>query len=289
MAAGLIHARRHVIPHLPAPCYAIRIFCLLFAQVFCILSVSDASIVFLGSKPVGYRCLQHLLAEAKRLDASVIGVLTKARAEFGGAHDLAALADAHGVAVIQHPDEIPACDFLISVQYHRILTPGHLAKANRAAVNLHMAPLPEYRGSNQFTHAILDGKEEFGTTLHIMDARIDHGHILAQRRWPIPAGQWVEDLYTRTVEESVALFKDTLPGLLAGMLTATPQGDLVARYGTALYMRTSIDAAKTLDFSWPVEKLERHLRATYMPGFEPPYAWVAGRKVHLIPDAKKDA
>ncbi len=249
--------------------------------------MSQTSIVFLGSKPVGYRCLQHLLSEAKGLEAMIVGVLTKTRPEFSGEHDLTAIAGANGIPVFGHPDEIPGCDFLISVQYHSILTPAQLAQARRLAVNLHMAPLPEYRGSNQFTHAILDGKEEFGTTLHVMDARIDHGPILAQRRWPIPAGQWVEDLYARTVEESVVLFKEALPGLLAGTLAATPQEDLVPRYGSALNLRTSVDTAKTLDFSWPAEKLERHLRATYMPGFEPPYAVVAGRKVHFIPEAKK--
>lgn len=248
--------------------------------------MSKTSIVFLGSKPVGYCCLQHLLAEAAGLDAAVVGVLTKTRTEFGNAHDLAQLAEMHAIPILQSPEEITACDFLISVQYHRILTPTQLSKARHAAVNLHMAPLPEYRGSNQFTHAILDGKEEFGATLHVMDARIDHGPILAHRRWPIPAGQWVEELYARTVEESVALFKEALPDLLAGTLTATSQESLVPSYGTALHLRTSMEAAKTLDFSWPAEKLERHLRATYMPGFEPPYAMVEGRKVHLIPEEK---
>lgn len=248
--------------------------------------LAKTTIVFLGSKPVGYRCFEHLLAEAGSLDAEVIGLLTQPRKEFGGDHDLSALAAENGVPVLSSPGEIPDCDILLSVQYHRILTPDELSKARRLAVNLHMAPLPEYRGSNQFTHAIVDEKEEFGTTLHIMDARIDHGPILAQRRWPIPAGQWVEDLYARTVEESVALFQDTLPALIAGAIAPIPQEELVSRYGTALHLRAGMDSLKTLDFSWPAEKFERHLRATYMPGFEPPFAWVEGRKVHIIPEAR---
>jgi len=242
------------------------------------------SILFLGSKPVGYRCLQHLLEAAPSLGACVDGILTQPRKEFDGDSDLTALAVAHRIPVLEHPDEMPVCDFILSVQYHRILTRAQLAKTRRAAVNLHMAPLPEYRGSNQFSFAILDGKAEFGTTLHLMDARIDHGPILAQRRWPIPPNCWVDDLYARTVEESVALFAEALPGLLAGTLEATPQAALEAEYGTSLHMRSEMAALKRLDLSWPAEKIERHVRATYMPGFEPPYAVVAGRKVFFTPE-----
>ena len=247
--------------------------------------MAKTSIVFLGSKPVGYQCLEHLLAEATNLNVAVTGVLTKARTEFGGAHDLSQLADDHAIPVFSHPDEMPSCDILLSVQYHRILTPPQLGKAQRLAVNLHMAPLPEYRGSNQFTYAILEEKEEFGTTLHVMDSRIDHGPILAQRRWKIPADSWVEDLYTRTVEESVLLFKEALPTLIAGHLKPLPQEELVGKYGTSLHLRKEMDALKIVDLSWPADKLERYLRATYMPGFEPPYALIGGRKVHLVPEA----
>jgi methionyl-tRNA formyltransferase len=226
-----------------------------------------------------------LLTQQDALGATVLAVLTQPRHEFGGEHDLQSLAAHYHIPVLYSADMLPDCEFLISVQYHRILTSAQLGKARRAAVNLHMAPLPEYRGSNQFTHAILDGKEEFGTTLHVMDARIDHGPILAQRRWPVPPGQWVESLYAQTVEESVVLFEESLPGLLKGTLALTPQQDLIPRYGTALHLRKGMETLKRLDLSWPAEKLERHLRATYMPGFEPPYAMVDGRKVHLIPEA----
>ncbi|MBK8684503.1 MAG: hypothetical protein IPN26_05660 [Bacteroidetes bacterium] len=75
-------------------------------------------------------------------------------------------------------------DFLISVQYHQILNERHIQKARTLAINLHMAPLPEYRGCNQFSFAILDQYPEFGTTLHVMDERIDHGDILFEKDSP---------------------------------------------------------------------------------------------------------
>src|SRR5687768_6017429 len=147
-------------------------------------------IVFLGSKPIGFHCFAHLLAERDALNYDVVGLVTQARKEFGGDSDLTALARHHHIPVLDSPDALPDCDILYSVQYHLILKKDHIAKANQIAVNLHMAPLPEYRGSNQFSYAIIDGKKEFGTTIHEINTRIDHGDILFQKRFPIPDNCW---------------------------------------------------------------------------------------------------
>ena len=239
------------------------------------------SIVFLGSKPVGYRCLQHLIAVREWLGLEIAGVLTQGRKEFGGAHDLAALAGMHGIPVFDTPDDIPVCDILYSVQYHLILKQEHIDKARGIALNLHMAPLPEYRGCNQFSFAIVDGKKEFGTTIHQIDDGIDHGDILFERRFAVAEDCWVEDLYELTLEASVALFGDTLPAIVAGDYAGTPQQALVGERGTSIHYRKDIGALKVIDLNWDAEKISRHVRATSMPGFEPPYAFVGEQKVYF--------
>jgi methionyl-tRNA formyltransferase len=238
-------------------------------------------VVFLGSKPIGYRCFEYLLSAAPSLSIEVCGLLTQARKEFDGDADLALLAAQHNVPIIANPDEIPDCDLLYSVQYHLILKPHHIAKAKEIALNLHMAPLPEYRGSNQFSFAIIDGKKEFGTTIHEMDARIDHGDILYQKRFAIPEGCWINDLYQLTFDASVALFKETLADIVAGRYTKTPQQSLATKYGTSLHYRSEIASLKEIDMDWDAEKIERHIRATSMPGFEPPYFLMDGRKIYF--------
>ena len=144
------------------------------------------------------------------------GILTQSRKEFGGESDLTALAAQHGIPVIASPDEIPECDVLYSVQYHQILKPAQIAKAAEIALNLHMAPLPEYRGANQFSYAIIDGATTFGTTIHAIDEGIDSGDILFEKRFPVPTGCWVNELYDLTLEASVALFEEALPEIAAG-------------------------------------------------------------------------
>lgn len=238
------------------------------------------TVVFLGSKPIGYACFRMLLEQQEALGIEIAGLLTQARTEFEGSSDLTALAGQYGVPVLSGPDALPSCDLLYSVQYHRILTKEQLQKAT-VAVNLHMAPLPEYRGSNQFSYAIIEGKKEFGTTVHLMDPRIDHGAILFQQRFPIPEGCWVNDLYRLTFDASVMLFRDTLPSLVAGDYTPVPQAALETQYGTSLHFRSEIGALKELRLDWEKEKIERHIRATWMPGFEPPYFLLDGRKLYL--------
>lgn len=238
------------------------------------------TMVFLGSKPIGYECFRYALEQQEKLNVETIGLLTQARKEFEGDSDLAALAVQYGVPVLSSLEDIPECDLLYSVQYHQILRKEHLCKAG-VAINLHMAPLPEYRGSNQFSYAIIDGKKEFGATIHVMDPRIDHGAILFQKRFPIPEGCWVQELYRLTFDASMHLFRDTLSFITYGNLQPISQAELEGLYGTALHFRQEINDLKQLQFGWDTEKIQRHIRATYMPGFEPPYFMMDGQKLYV--------
>jgi len=240
--------------------------------------------VFLGSKPIGYQCFSHLIAMQTLLNVEIIAMLTNARKEFGNSHDLAALAEGHNIPLLDEVNDIPECDIIYSVQYHKILGASQIARAKQIAINLHMAPLPEYRGSNQFSYAIIDNKKEFGTTIHVIDTRIDHGDILFQKRFPIPEKCNVNTLYDLTFNASVELFRDTLSNVINNEFTAVPQASLEEKYGTSLHYKKDINKLKEIDLDWDKEKIERHIRATSMPGFEPPFCIVDGKKLHFTSD-----
>ncbi|MBS1643660.1 MAG: hypothetical protein JST36_01350 [Bacteroidetes bacterium] len=247
------------------------------------LASTTPSIVFLGSKPLGFLCFQHLLEQQSLLGFSVDGLLTKSRPEFQEEYNLRLLAEKYGITILDNLDDLPECDILYSVQYHELLLPRHIQKAKTIALNLHMAPLPEYRGCNQFSFAIIDKKEEFGTTLHVMDAKIDHGDIISEKRFPIPEGCWVNELYKLSETASLALFRETLPTILKGTYTRIAQQQLIPQRGTCLHYRHEIQALRKIDLSWPEEKILRHIRATSMPGFAPPYCLIGQEKIYLRP------
>ncbi len=156
-----------------------------------------------------------------------------------------------------------------------------MAIAERQAINLHMAPLPEYRGCNQFTFALIDGKEEFGTTLHLMDEGIDSGDILAEKRFAIPPDCFVEELYERTLQASKELFVEQIGAVLSGARKPIPQADFLDQRTTSTHYRKEIAQAKKIDLNWDADKIWRHVRATSMPGFAPPYAEVNGIKLTI--------
>jgi methionyl-tRNA formyltransferase len=238
-------------------------------------------VVFLGSKPIGYECLAHLISLKDALNIEISGLLTHSRKEFGSTHDLNILAQKHQIPVLDGLDDIPACDIIYSVQCREILRQQHIDKAKQAAVNLHMAPLPEYRGSNQFSFAIIEEKKEFGATIHLIDTGIDHGDILFQKRFPIPENCWVNDLYQLTYRSALNLFKQTLSHIFTGNYQPIAQELLIPKYGASLHYKKEVADIKVIDLSWSKEKIERHIRATSMPGFEPPYCVIDGKKIHF--------
>lgn len=244
-------------------------------------------ILFFGSKPIGYECLHFLLQNATRLNCKVVGVLSNDNQQFDNSLSIRKLTNDYAITFIDELDEIleiKDIDFIISVQYHLILRQKHIDVANVLAINLHMAPLPEYRGCNQFSFAIFNQAKIFGTTLHRLESGIDNGAIIAERRFEINKGQEVKSLYDRTFEESVQLFQENIGSILSGNYTLKDQSSLLDERGLNTYYRKDIFKLKEINLNDSADIITRKVRATAMPGFEPPFALVEGKKYYIIPE-----
>lgn len=239
--------------------------------------------IFLGSKPIGLICLKHLIENINNYNIEIVGVLTNNNNKLGPA-DIIGLCNSNNIPVFQTLDEIIKldCDFLISIQFHKILKQKHIDTAKIMAINLHMAPLPEFRGCNQFTFAIINQKEEFGTTIHLIDKGIDNGAILAENRFKIPKEITVNELFNLTFKSSIELFSSSIEKILNNKLTPTDQNTLVDERGTSIHFRKDIEKVKKIDLNWSEEKIWRYIRATSMPGFSPPYTIINDKKINLI-------
>ena len=165
-------------------------------------------IVFMGAKAIGFRCLQCLYEQQSALEYEIVGVLTNERGK-----EIKSFCHAYGLPLLKTLDDylsLSKVDIALSVQYDQILRPCHINKAEKIAINLHMAPLPEYRGCNQFSFAIINQDETFGTTLHRLEEGIDSGAVIAEKRFKIPQGIWVKDLVALTEQHSFELFQSEL-------------------------------------------------------------------------------
>ena len=246
--------------------------------------LNTKKIIFLGSKPIGYKCLQILIANEKKWNYEIIGVLTNDNKKLDAKLSVKKLAEKNKISLFDSLDKMPVCDIIYSVQYHQILKAKHIAKAKQIAVNLHMAPLPNYRGCNQFSFAIIDKAKTFGTTIHQLESGIDDGAILFEDRFKIAKNIWVKDLYNETESRSVALFQSSLKNIVEENYNPKPQSSFTKRK-TNFHLRNEINDIKKIDFSWSKEKIKRHIRATYFPPFEPPYTEIDGVKFYF--NAKK--
>ncbi|ACS78656.1 formyltransferase family protein [Maridesulfovibrio salexigens] len=245
---------------------------------------SPKKIFFMGRKLVATECFRSLLDLHISGEVHIVGVLSSPHV-LDGVENVPSLCAEYEVPILSSLDDflkVDDVDILISVQFGEILKRVHLEKALEINVNLHMAPLPEYRGCNQFSHAILDGKKIFGTTLHVIDEQIDHGDILFEKRFPIPEDCWVEELYSMTLSASIGLFRESIRPLVAGEYRCVPQCELIEERGTSLHFRKEMNGLKNIDLSKGMEHAQTALRATSMPGFSPPFVELNGEKVYLV-------
>ncbi len=81
--------------------------------------------------------------------------------------------------------------------YMHILTTVFLDRFEDAVVNVHPSLLPRFPGAHAVEEQLAAGVQESGATVHLVDAGIDSGPILAQERVPVLEGDTVETLHER--------------------------------------------------------------------------------------------
>lgn len=243
------------------------------------------NVVYLGSKKIGYECLVHLITLNESKQINLKAVLTNERSL--GEYDLKKLCAEKNIPLLETLDDIidiESYDLLISVQYHEILKAQHINSARYLAVNYHMAPLPEYRGCNQFSFAIFDQAKVFGTTVHKLQVGIDAGDIIDEIRFPIQP-QWdVKDLYDITYEKTLELFTHSILNIINGNINCINQNKLKAERGSKYISRKAIDALKQLSLDDDSDIFVRKIKATSMPNFVPPFFIYNGEKYYVIPE-----
>ena len=137
-----------------------------------------------------------------------------------------------------------------------------------ACFNFHGGILPAYRGSCTLNWAIINGEEETGVTLHILDSGIDTGSIIDISKFPIEQSETAESLYKKLEDAAYNLFVTWFRLLISGKYQAIAQPKI-----GRLYKKSDIGPAKNLT---------RYVRAFEFPGKENAYYYTrSGKKKYL--------
>nr|WP_199042689.1 methionyl-tRNA formyltransferase [Dyella sp. ASV24] len=225
-------------------------------------------VVFAGTPEFSVPCLEACRASG----AEVVAVYTQPDRPAGRGRKLTPspvkqAAVAAGIPVAQpeslKSDEARAAlagyapDLMVVVAYGLILPRKVLAIPRLGCWNVHASLLPRWRGAAPIQRAILAGDAESGVDLMQMEAGLDTGPMLLERRTPISRDDTGGSLHDRLSALGADVLAEGLARVMAGeTLTPQPQPDEGVTYAHKL------DKAEArLDFSRPAIELERQVRA----------------------------
>ena len=252
-------------------------------------NVSKTRVAFLGGKPLGVRCLQTLL-DNPRVD--LVAVVCRPREASGWWHSegqkrVIDVVEEFDLNRVEEGDLLNLdVDVAFSVMFYNIVRRSLIDHCGGRIYNLHPAPLPYYRGSNSYSHAIINGESEYGVTLHVIDPGIDTGAIMEVKWFDIDPHMSAKALHDYSREKAVELFEERLPDILDGEFQLADQKELLESTGKVshTYQKTSLEKLKriaTEDIQEKPAETLRLIRGLDFPPFEPGYVLIEGEKVYL--------
>ncbi|MDD5341188.1 MAG: methionyl-tRNA formyltransferase [Patescibacteria group bacterium] len=226
-----------------------------------------AKIIFMGTPDFGLPVLKYLIEQT-----NVVAAVTQPDKKVGRSQTLTPspikrFAIEKNIPVFQ-PEQVKANsefikqikdlnpDLIVVVAYGFILPKAILGIPKFGAINIHASLLPKYRGASPIQSAILNGDEETGVSLMLLDEAMDHGPILAQKKVKILPYDDFESLHDKLAGLGSELLMETLPDYLAGKIQGKKQKDAEATYCQLIKKEDG-----KIDWNKPAIEIERQVRA----------------------------
>lgn len=144
--------------------------------------------------------------------------------EWASARDIPVLQPEHLDTEFASKLEAQSWQLFIVIYYGKILPRGIFTIPKCGTINVHFSLLPRWKGTSPIRAAILNDDRTSGTSLVLMDEKVDHGPIIAQKEfhiteWP-PSAKELEKLATH---ESAKLLSATILPWVSGDIEAHEQ------------------------------------------------------------------
>ena len=109
-------------------------------------------------------------------------------------------------------------DLIVLAGFMRVLTPHFLTRFPGRVINTHPSLLPAFPGLDAPGQAIAAGARESGVTVHVVDASVDGGPILAQVVVPVVTGDTPATLHARIQHEEHVLLPRIVREIALGQI-----------------------------------------------------------------------
>jgi methionyl-tRNA formyltransferase len=129
-------------------------------------------------------------------------------------------------------------------------------------VNSHFSLLPEWRGADPITFAILSGQKQTGVSLMLLVEKMDEGPLLAQAAYRIPDGATTPELTRALIELSASTLKSVVPLYLSRKISPVSQdtGNIFGEKRPT-YSRKLTKEDGVINWAKPAVRIEREIRA----------------------------
>ncbi|VAW82186.1 Methionyl-tRNA formyltransferase [hydrothermal vent metagenome] len=159
-------------------------------------------------------------------------------------------------AIITELEKTPF-DLIITSCFARKIPTELLVLARLGAVNLHPSMLPAYRGPDPLFWQLLDGVDNSGMTLHLMNSRFDDGAIVIQRGIPLQDDSTLaglQDILGQTGAEILTEFLEDIDNKIE-------QAWCQSKNRVSYHSRPKLRDYAVSD-QWPASRLFNFVRAT---------------------------
>ena len=225
------------------------------------------SIVYFGSGPLAAESLTYLHQQF-----DIEAVVTKPRPahhhgavpvlDFCQAHQLTCLTPATKAELSAIMAEQSFSSQLgVVIDYGIIINQDVIDTFPLGIVNSHFSLLPEWRGADPITFALLSGQTETGVSLMLINDKMDEGSLLAQAPVTIDSVADARSLTADLTEISNGLLSEVLPLYASGALQPVPQTSTIGAEKTPTYSRKLTKQDGNIDWQKPAVQIEREIRA----------------------------
>ncbi len=109
-------------------------------------------------------------------------------------------------------------DWIVCAGYMRILGPAFVGRFSGRILNIHPSLLPKYKGLHTHQRAIDADDVEHGASVHLVNAELDGGAVIAQAKVSVHRDDDANALATRVLQVEHPLYLSVLQMLASGRL-----------------------------------------------------------------------
>ncbi|MDR1114248.1 MAG: phosphoribosylglycinamide formyltransferase [Candidatus Margulisbacteria bacterium] len=114
-------------------------------------------------------------------------------------------------------------DLICLAGFMRVLSLEFIKKYAGKIINIHPTLLPKYPGLHVHEKVLAAGEKESGCTVHYVDAGVDTGKIIAQKKVPVLPGDTPDTLAARVLEQEHLLYSQVILQIIERSVDAENQ------------------------------------------------------------------